>query len=732
MRNVPEKDNPGQERTVPIDTVLDALAFPFYVVDASSRVVALSNAFARSAGITEGIPCFTAFHGATAPCGTEETCCPIEEIRRLGTAVAMEHAYRDATGHLRTVEIHGYPLFDTQGSLARVIMYFFDITERKKSGEMLKKYEFIANTAREFMSLVNRGSIYEAVNESYCLAHGRSRESFIGRSVADVWGEEKFSQTIEKCLDECFKGREVNYEAWFTFPSLGRGYFDVTYYPYRDTTGAVTHAVVVSHDITKRKTAEDALRLSEEKFSKAFRHSPDKIVISTLAEGRYIDVNEAFLRFTGYTRGEVIGRTSLELGIWVDPEERSVLMNALRAQGQVNNREIRFRNRDGDIRTVLWSGEVIQFRGEDCLIAMARDITERKEDEEALRTEVFSLKQHLLTDDLAHEEAFSEIISLNRKMRSLFKYVEAIAPSREPVLITGETGVGKELFARALHTLSGRSGKFVAVNVAGLDDTVFSDTLFGHKRGAYTGADLAREGLVARAAGGTLFLDEIGDLNESSQVKLLRLLQDRTYYPLGSDIPMQTDARMVVATNRDVQSLISDGKFRKDLYYRLRAHQIQIPPLRERRDDIPALLDHFLEEACRELNHKKLSLSPDLVMLLSSYGYPGNVRELRALVFDALTRHKSGTLLTECFTEAIGYESARPPEPQLVSSHKEDALTNLFGRFPTLKEMEDLLITEALRRANSHQGVAASLLGMTRQALNKRLIRTPRLKKDRS
>ena len=174
----------------------------------------------------------------------------------------------------------------------------------------------------------------------------------------------------------------------------------------------------------------------------------------------------------------------------------------------------------------------------------------------ALRNETDNLKKHLLKDELENESAFKPIITRSTKMRSIFRYIEAIALSPEPVLITGETGAGKELVARAVHEVSGRKGNFVPVNVAGLDDSMFSDALFGHSKGAFTGADKARTGFIAKAEGGTLFLDEIGDLQELSQVKLLRLLQEKSYYPLGSDNSIKTDCRVVCATNRNLKKLI--------------------------------------------------------------------------------------------------------------------------------------------------------------------------------
>ena len=341
----------------------------------------------------------------------------------------------------------------------------------------------------------------------------------------------------------------------------------------------------------------------------------------------------------------------------------------------------------------------------------------------ALREEVLSLKACLLSDTLHQREAFAEIVTQNKSMQALFRYVEAIARSPQPVLITSDTGTGKELMARAVHRLAAPRGEFVAVNVAGLDDQVFSDTLFGHTRGAFTGADRPRDGLITRAEEGTLFLDEIGDLAAVSQVKLLRLLQEGTYYPLGADRPRQSRARLVVATNRDVVQDVQTGTFRKDLYYRLRAHHIQLPPLRARRDDLALLVNHCLAKAAAAL-HKPVPTPPlALYQLLNAYAFPGNVRELEAMVFDAVARHQGGSLSLQAFKDAI--EATRP----LVAGERMSAAALPSQKswdtepLPTLKEAEDALITAALRYADGNQGVAAGLLGLSRQALNKRLKR---------
>jgi DNA-binding NtrC family response regulator len=339
----------------------------------------------------------------------------------------------------------------------------------------------------------------------------------------------------------------------------------------------------------------------------------------------------------------------------------------------------------------------------------------------SLKNQVRQLREHLLTNRVRRPEAFSSIITASPKMSAVFQYCEVIAESQQPVIIIGETGVGKELVAKAIHDLSGVRGKFVPVNIAGLDDNMFSDTLFGHKKGAFTGADQARSGLITQAAGGTLFLDEIGDLSELSQVKLLRLLQEQEYYPVGSDIPLSSDARIVAATNRDLREMTAARTFRNDLYFRLCAHQVMIPPLRERGEDIPLLLEFFLKAASQIFRKSTPSYPPEMVTLLSSYDFPGNIREMKSMVFDAVARHVTGMLSMVRFREVIGSRPVPPGQGSLLSQRLNDWLLESGGRFPKVREVEELLIDEALKLAKGNQGIAASLLGITRQTLNKRL-----------
>lgn len=343
-----------------------------------------------------------------------------------------------------------------------------------------------------------------------------------------------------------------------------------------------------------------------------------------------------------------------------------------------------------------------------------------------LREENLSLKESLMSMDLKDKEAFSPIITQDPSMHSLFLYMESIARTSRPVLVTGETGTGKEQIARVLHQLSGKEGELITVNIAGLEDNIFSDTLFGHTKGAFTGAAVERKGLIQQAEGGTLFLDEIGDLEKQSQIKLLRLIQEGEYYPLGSDIKKLSNARIIVATNRNLEKLMDEDLFRKDLYYRLCDHRIHVPPLRDRKGDLPLLIDHFLTKAAKTLKKKKPSLPEENLNLLSQYHFPGNIRELESLIFDAVSTHKKGILSLQNFRKIIGSRTGAPHEKAMEISgggevFQPEFILKISQAFPTIREIERELIKEALKRTKGNQSIAARMLGISRPTLSNRI-----------
>ncbi len=335
-----------------------------------------------------------------------------------------------------------------------------------------------------------------------------------------------------------------------------------------------------------------------------------------------------------------------------------------------------------------------------------------------MRQENREMSQRFLSDTLRNPEAFNSIVTINKAMRSIFQYVEAVAKSNQPVLITGESGVGKGLIADAVHRLSGCAGSLVSVNVGGLDDSMFTDTLFGHVKGAYTGAEQQRSGMVEQAADGTLFLDEIGDLSNASQVKLLRLLQEGDYFPLGSDQPKRLKARVIASTHQDLAEKQARGEFRKDLFYRLRTHHIHMPSLRERREDIPLILDYFLDEAALSLGREKPAPPRELVALLERYDFPGNIRELRSMIFDAVAQSPSNVLSIRNFQEIAKQRSVSGPSKHATPV---DGIFEAVEAIPTIQQAVGILIAEAMKRARGNQSIACRLLGISQPALSKRL-----------
>jgi DNA-binding NtrC family response regulator len=303
-------------------------------------------------------------------------------------------------------------------------------------------------------------------------------------------------------------------------------------------------------------------------------------------------------------------------------------------------------------------------------------------------------------------------------MLSVFHYIESIAERPYPVLVTGESGTGKELVPPVIHALSRRKGRFVKVNVGGVDDATFSDTLFGHAKGAYTGADTERKGLVDEAQGGTLFLDEIGELSPASQVKLLRLLANGDYRPLGTDREKISDARIIVATNAELAKKMEQGLFRTDLYHRF-TYIIPLPSLRERKEDIPLLLSYFISEKCESLGMEKPEIKQELIALLASYGFPGNVRELETMAENALARHSGNTLSHETFKEHMKSQREEgAAETFPISAFS--AGFDFSAGFPTLEQVKESLIEEAIRQCQGNLTAAAHMLGVTPGMLSRR------------
>jgi two-component system, NtrC family, response regulator PilR len=305
---------------------------------------------------------------------------------------------------------------------------------------------------------------------------------------------------------------------------------------------------------------------------------------------------------------------------------------------------------------------------------------------------------------------FSNIIGTSSPMMAVFQLVETIAPTSSTVLITGESGTGKELVARAIHVNSPRRERpFVAVNCGALSETLLDSELFGHMRGAFTGADSNKKGLIEVAEKGTIFLDEIGEMSPTVQVKVLRVLQERKFRRLGGTEEIDADIRIIAATNRDLSKMVADGTFREDLFYRINVIPLRLPALRERLDDVPLLAAHFVARFAEQMGKPITGISGAALARLKLHGWPGNIRELENAMERAVALEQSPTILTESLPEQLAGK-----EPDAQPSATPDAFPDAgFDLERHVQDIEREYIAEALRRAGGVKVKAAELLGMS-------------------
>jgi PAS domain S-box-containing protein len=612
--------------------------------------------------------------------------------------------------------------------------------------------------------------------------------------------------------------------------------------PLLDESGAIVGIRGVTLDITERRLAEEARTRSEEKFAKAFRANPQPMSLTTLAEGRYVDVNESFLEMSGYTREEIIGHTPVELDTWETKEHRADFIKRLKREGSIVGFETRFRTKNGSTRVLLSSAEKLELSGEECLLVSSSDITERvaaqqalQESEERFRNmadtapvmiwvsgpdkqctyankqwlnftgrtmqqelgsgwaegihrddyercletyassfderkpfeieyrlrrkdgeyrwiydqgaprfssdgtflgfigsclditerkeaevnlhqaheELKQLKNQLeaenvyLQEELQLDSTSSEIIGQSDAIKYVLFKITQVAPTDTTVLITGETGTGKELVARAIHSASSRKDRpLIKVNCAALAPSLIESELFGHEKGAFTGAGARRLGRFELANGGTIFLDEIGELPLELQVKLLRVIQENEFERLGGTKTIKADVRIIAATNRNLKVEVENGKFREDLWYRLNVYPITVPPLRQRKEDIPLLVEHFVNAYAKKFAKTITSVSPRALQTFQNHSWPGNVRELANAIERAVI-HAKGSVL-----HSIDRFEETTEEPRFSAK--------------TLEEVEREYIIHTLQntgwRIEGPHG-AANILGLNPSTLRTRMIK---------
>jgi two-component system response regulator HydG len=421
--------------------------------------------------------------------------------------------------------------------------------------------------------------------------------------------------------------------------------------------------------------------------------------------GIIISVNRAFERITGYERSEIVGKlcttlncTSCELVRQNEDCHWCVMFQ----KGQLTKQKCSLTRKDGRIVNILKNASVLRD-GNGVVTGAVETMTDIT-DLVAKETQIESFRRELYA-----EERFFGMIGVCASMQQVFELVANAADSDAPVIILGESGTGKEMVAKAIHAAGSRSSRaYVKVNCAALNESLLESELFGHVKGAYTGAHRSREGRFEAAHGGDIFLDEIGDLPLSTQVKLLRVLEDKVVERVGDNRPIAVDVRIISATNRNLADLIAKGAFREDFYYRINVIPIQVPPLRERREDIPLLARSFFNRIMLKSSKKIDGIAHNAMDALMAYNWPGNVRELKSAFEFAFVSCPSGMISAEHLPPHILATPGDTHEPATAAGE-------------SLDDVKRRRLAEALSRCGGNQSEAARLLGISRTSVWKQI-----------
>jgi formate hydrogenlyase transcriptional activator len=490
-------------------------------------------------------------------------------------------------------------------------------------------------------------------------------------------------------------------------------WFQISAVPVHDEQGNLVRWYGVNTDIDDRRRAEQKLRKNEEDLRTIIDAIRQAVVVLG-PDGTTLYANRVALDITGLTIGEVSDNSFLTRAFHPDDVDR------IREERQ--ERLLRGTPFELEMRVLFKSGEYRWFvnqynplkdeRGQIVRwYVTGTDIDDQKRTEERLRNENIVLRE-----EIDRTSMFEEIVGSSKLMRHVLKQVDKVAPSDSTVLILGETGTGKELIARALHRKSKRANKpFVRVNCAAIPQSLIASELFGHEKGAFTGALQRRLGRFEAADGGTLFLDEIGELSMETQIALLRVLQEREFERVGSNHPVKVDVRLIAATNRDLPAAVSRGIFRQDLFYRLNVFPIAVPPLRERAEDVPLLVEYFVGRYGKGAGKNIRQIARHTLEQLRAYQWPGNIRELQNVVERAVILSETDTFVVD--ESWLRRESEDSPQPGLpLPGEGRSALADREA------EMIESALAESHGRISGPSGAAAKL-GIPRQTLESKIKR---------
>jgi PAS domain S-box-containing protein len=652
----------------------------------------------------------------------------IERASQDGKDFDLQHRLLMPDGSVKYLHVVAHA--GNKSGITEFVGAVMDITERKVAGEAIRRSEaYLAEAQR----LTHTGSwAWNAADRS---AVHLSEEwyriyDFDPDQGAPVWEKRlervhpedrlKWKSTIERAILE-----KADYDVDFriVLPDGMVKWIHTVGHPV--VAGDLLQFVGSSTDITERKKAEQKIREQETELRQMLDLTPQHVHVLA-ADASLVFTNEVAIKYHGAALEDWRGRPLAEwradeLPFTVfHPDDRERLIGELKSKflsGSPHETEARLLRHDGTHRWFLFrfnplrdsQGRVMRW------FVAGTDIDDRKQTEERLQHENVALRE-----ELDKTSMFEEIVGASPALQTVLSRVSKVAPTDSSVLITGETGTGKELVARAIHRRSRRCSRaFVSVNCAAIPRDLIASELFGHEKGAFTGATQRRLGRFELAGGGTIFLDEVGELPAETQIALLRVLQEHEFERVGGIRSIQTDIRVIAATNRDLQAAIAAGSFRSDLFYRLNVFPIEIPPLRDRRDDIPMLVEYFIDRFARKAGKSIRGLNKKTLDLLQSYAWPGNIRELQNVIERSVIVCES-----ENFSVDESWLSREPlaPEPTgpLDLSHKLATQE---------KEMIEAALRESEGRVFGPSGAAAKL-GMPRSTLESK-IRSLKINKNR-
>ena len=643
------------------------------------------------------------------------------EVLNAGVPIEFEEVTQQADGPHTSI-VQKFPLFDSAGEIYAIGGIVTDITERKRSREALQhseeRYRSVVETATDAVVSVDERSQIIFANPATTKTFGYQISELIGQPLTMLMPEfmrelhkegfQRYLKTNQRNVDwngVQLIGLRKNGKEFPVEVSFG----EVIRNGHRMFTGFI-------RDTTERKRAEEKIREQEAELRQVLDLAPQHIVVLG-PEGNRLYTNRAALDFHGLTLDEWRNCDPRSL---FHPDDCERMTNG--AQFKVFSeapykREARLLRKDGKYLWFLFhrsalrdaQGQITRW------YLAATDIEDRKQAEERLQHENVALRE-----EIDKASMFEEIVGSSPALQSLLSRVSKVAPTDSTVLITGETGSGKELVARAIHRRSHRSSHaFVSVNCVAIPRDLIASELFGHEKGAFTGATQQRLGRFELAGGGTIFLDEVGELPAETQIALLRVLQEHEFERVGGTRSIQTDVRVIAATNCDLQTSIAAGAFRSDLFYRLNVFPIEIPPLRDRREDIPLLVEYFIDRYARKAGKKIRTIEKSTLELFRSYPWPGNIRELQNVIERSVI---------VCDAEEFLVDESWLSRPHLAT--ETNRRLDLYKSLPSQeKEIIEAALSECGGRVSGPSGAAAKL-GMPRSTLESK-IRSQKINKNR-